>query len=80
MFYMYECQSNCVLGSDSDTTRTIPSNFFEFNEFVTNVSYEKNKFFAPTEDNASRELDTLLSVINFGNDEGFAIVSTKDNQ
>ena len=49
-------------------------------EFVTNVSYEKNKFFAPTEDNASRELDTLLSVINFGNDEGFAIVSTKDNQ
>lgn len=49
-------------------------------EFVTNVSYEKNKFFAPTEDNTSRELDTLLSVINFGNDEGFAIVSTKDNQ
>lgn len=49
-------------------------------EFVTNVSYEKNKFFAPTKDNPNRELDTLLSVINFGNNEGFAIVSTKDNQ
>lgn len=49
-------------------------------EFVTNVSYEKNKFFSPIEDNANRELDTLLSVINFGNDEGFAIVSTKNNQ
>lgn len=49
-------------------------------EFVTNVSYEKNTFFAPTKDNANMELDTLLSVINFGNDEGFAIVSTKDNQ
>jgi hypothetical protein len=49
-------------------------------EFVTNVSYEKNRFFAPSVDNASRELDTLLCVINFGNDEGFAIVSTQDNQ
>ena len=49
-------------------------------EFVTNVSYEKNRFFAPSVDNASKELDTLLCVINFGNDEGFAIVSTQDNQ
>ena len=49
-------------------------------EYVTNVSYEKNKFFAPSADNVSRELDTLLCVINFGNDEGFAIVSTQDNQ
>lgn len=49
-------------------------------EFVTNVSYEKNKFFAPTEDNANKELDTLLCVVSFGNDEGFAIVSTKNNQ
>ena len=49
-------------------------------EYVTNVSYEKNRFFAPSADNASRELDTLLCVINFGNDEGFAIISTQDNQ
>ena len=49
-------------------------------EYVTNVSYEKNKFFAPSADNASRELDTLLCVINFGNNEGFAIISTQDNQ
>ena len=49
-------------------------------EFVTNVSYEKNKFFAPTMDNTGRELDTLLCVVNFGNDKGFAIVSTQDNQ
>ena len=26
-------------------------------EFVTNVSYEKSKFFAPTVDNTNRELD-----------------------
>ena len=49
-------------------------------EYVTNVLYERNKFFAPSADNANRELDTLLCVINFGNDEGFAIVSTQDNQ
>ena len=49
-------------------------------EFVTNASYERNKFFAPSTDNTNKEIDTLLSVINFGNDEGFAIVSTKDNQ
>lgn len=49
-------------------------------EFVTNASYERNKFFAPSTDNTNRKIDTLLSVINFGNDEGFAIVSTKDNQ
>ncbi len=49
-------------------------------EFVTNVSFERNKFFAPSEDNMCNEIDTLLSVINFGNNEGFAIVSTKDNQ
>lgn len=49
-------------------------------EFITNVSYEKSKFFAPTANNTSRELDTLLSIINFGDNEGFAIVSTKDNQ
>ena len=46
-------------------------------EFITNVSYEKSKFFAPTANNTNRELDTLLSIINFGDNEGFAIVSTK---
>ena len=49
-------------------------------EFITNVSYKKSKFFAPTANNTNRELDTLLSIINFGDNEGFAIVSTKDNQ
>ncbi len=49
-------------------------------EFITNVSYEKSKFFASTANNTNRELDTLLSIINFGDNEGFAIVSTKDNQ
>lgn len=49
-------------------------------EFVTNVSYEKSKFFAPTVDNTNRELDTLISIINFGDNEGFAVISTKDNQ
>jgi hypothetical protein len=40
MFYMYECQnSNCVLGSANDTTRTIPSNMFEFNTSINNINY-----------------------------------------
>ena len=49
-------------------------------EFITNVSYEKSKFFAPTVDNTNKELDTLISIINFGDNEGFAVISTKDNQ
>ncbi len=39
MFDMYECQSTHVLGSPSDTTRTIPANFFEHNPNITNLDY-----------------------------------------
>ena len=38
MFYMYECQSTCVIGTASDTTRAIPSNFFEFNTNISNAN------------------------------------------
>ena len=38
MFYMYECQGTSVLGTSSDTTTSIPSNFFEFNTGLTTIN------------------------------------------
>ena len=51
-------------------------------EFVTNLTYEATKFLAPAMDDSTIDtsIDTLLSIVNFGNEEGFAIVSVRDNR
>ena len=50
-------------------------------DFVTNITYERgNSFESSLDTRSSVGIDTLLCIVNFGEDEGFAVVETKDNQ